>query len=48
MQILKMMNSKYGITILMITHDENLARKTTRTIVISDGKIEETGVNEFH
>ena len=46
MQILKMLNSKYGITILMITHDENLARKTTRTIVISDGKIEETGVNE--
>ena len=48
MQILKMLNSKYGITILMITHDENLARKTTRTIVISDGKIKETGVNEFH
>ncbi len=45
MQILKMLNSEYGITILMITHDENLAGQTTRMVLISDGKIEEMGAN---
>lgn len=39
MELLKMLNREYEITILMITHDPLLARQTTRTIRISDGRI---------
>ena len=39
MQLLKMLNNTYGITIVMITHDPALAGETTRTIHISDGRI---------
>ena len=39
MQLLKMLNKDYGITILMITHDARIAEQTSRTINISDGKI---------
>lgn len=39
MELLKMLNSEYKITIIMITHDPLLARQTTRTIRISDGRI---------
>lgn len=39
MQLLKMLNKDYGITILMITHDAKIAEQTSRTINISDGKI---------
>lgn len=39
MQLLKMLNRDYGITIVMITHDPALAEQTTRTIRISDGRI---------
>lgn len=46
MQILKMLNSEYGITVLMITHDANIAGKTTRTILIRDGKVEGTNQAE--
>ncbi len=38
-KLLKMLNETYGITIVMITHDAELARETTRIIRISDGKI---------
>ncbi len=38
-QLLKMLNNKYGITILMITHDAKIAEQTSRTVLISDGKI---------
>lgn len=39
MQLLKMLNRDYGITIVMITHDSALAEQTMRTIKISDGRI---------
>lgn len=39
MRILKTLNAERGITVLMITHDENLAGKSERTVLISDGKI---------
>ena len=39
MELLKMLNSDYKITIVMITHDPLLAAQTTRTIKISDGRI---------
>ncbi|MDE6433206.1 MAG: ABC transporter ATP-binding protein [Lachnospiraceae bacterium] len=38
-KLLKMLNETYGITIVMITHDAELAKETTRIIRISDGKI---------
>ncbi len=38
-QLLKMLNNEYGITILMITHDAKIAEQTSRTVLISDGKI---------
>lgn len=38
-QLLKMLNRDYKITILMITHDAKIAEQTSRTIIISDGKI---------
>lgn len=39
MELLKMLNREYKITIVMITHDPLLAGQTTRTIRISDGRI---------
>lgn len=39
MELLKMLNSDYKITVVMITHDPLLAAQTTRTIKISDGRI---------
>ena len=39
MELLKMLNGDYGITIVMITHDFALAKMTTRMITISDGRI---------
>lgn len=38
-KLLKMLNETYGITVVMITHDPELAKKTSRIIRISDGKI---------
>ena len=39
MELLKASNRKYGQTLLMITHDENLALQADRIIVIEDGRI---------
>ena len=41
MSIFKMMNKDYGQTIIMITHDREIARDADRIIRISDGKIVE-------
>ena len=41
MSIFKMMNKDYGQTIIMITHDREIARDADRIIRISDGKIDE-------
>lgn len=37
--LLKMTNRKYDQTILLITHDENIALEADRIITIADGKI---------
>ena len=37
--LLVMKNKKYGQTIIMITHDENLAMHASRIITIEDGRI---------
>ena len=38
-QLLKESNRKYGQTILIITHDENIALQAGRVITLEDGKI---------
>lgn len=37
--LLKFSNEKYGKTLIMITHDENIALQADRIIAIEDGKI---------
>jgi len=39
MNLLRLSNQKYNQTIIMITHDLNLAKKTDRIITLQDGKI---------
>ena len=39
MELLKLSNKKYHQTIIMITHDMNLAKEASRIIKIEDGKI---------
>ena len=39
MELLKFSNKKYGQTLVMITHDENLALQADRIIAIEDGRI---------
>ncbi len=39
MELLEISNQKYGQTIIMITHDKNLALNAKRIITIGDGKI---------
>ena len=39
MELLEISNKKYGQTIIMITHDEDLAMHAKRIITIEDGKI---------
>lgn len=39
MDILKNLNEKYGITIIMVTHEEDMAKYAHRTIYFRDGKI---------
>ena len=37
--LFKELNEKYGQTIILITHDENIAKSSKRIVVIEDGKI---------
>lgn len=39
MELLKFSNRKFGQTLVMITHDENLALQADRIISIEDGRI---------
>ena len=39
--LLKMSVEKYGQTLVMITHDEDIAQIADRILVIEDGKVEE-------
>lgn len=38
-ELLRMSNEKYNQTLIMITHDENIALQASRIIAIDDGKI---------
>ena len=38
-ELLKMSNKKYGQTLVIITHDENIALQAQRVIAIEDGRI---------
>lgn len=38
-KLLKESNKKYGQTLLLVTHDENIAMQADRIITIADGKI---------
>ena len=38
-ELLKMSNQKYGQTLIVITHDENIALQADRIIAIEDGRI---------
>ncbi len=38
-ELLKMSNQKYGQTLIVITHDENIALQADRILAIEDGKI---------
>lgn len=43
--LFKKLSAEKGQTILMVTHDEDIARRSDHTIHLTDGKIdEETGV----
>lgn len=41
--LLKMSVQKYGQTLVMITHDEDIAQVADRILVIEDGKVVEQG-----
>ena len=43
MSILKMCNQSYGQTVIMITHNLDIAKQADRIVTISDGKIVEEG-----
>lgn len=43
--LLKMLTNKYKKTIIMVTHNQELAVETDRTIFIRDGKIEKELIN---
>jgi len=39
MELLKVSNQKYNQTLILITHDENIALQADRIIAVEDGKI---------
>jgi ABC-type lipoprotein export system ATPase subunit len=41
MQLVKRLNEEKGVTIIMITHDQQLAKQANRTLKMLDGKIVE-------
>ncbi len=45
MQLLKESNKKFNQTLIMITHDENIALQADRIITIEDGRIKKDEVN---
>lgn len=45
MELLKKSNKKYNLTLIMITHDENIALQADRIIAIEDGHITRDEVN---
>ena len=45
LELLQEVNSKYHTTILLITHNENIAPMADRILRIHDGRIVENAVN---
>lgn len=43
MSLLKMSVKKYGQTLIMITHDEELAQMADRILIIEDGRVVNDG-----
>ncbi len=43
MTLLKASSQKYGQTVVMITHDEDIAQIADRILSIEDGKVVEQG-----
>ncbi|MFH1840764.1 MAG: ABC transporter ATP-binding protein [Candidatus Shapirobacteria bacterium] len=39
LKLLKSLNKDFGVTVVIVTHDENVARQTTRLIRLVDGEI---------
>ena len=48
MQLFRNSNQKYNQTIIVVTHDENVAKMADRIIQIEDGKIVRDSRNEYH
>ena len=46
MDLLLQMNTEHGVTILIITHDTDVARQCLRQVLISDGKLYEARTDE--
>ena len=48
-ELLKKSNKEYGQTIILVTHDEEIAKQADRIITINDGKIikDETGEKKY-
>ena len=44
-KLLKMISSRYNRTIVMVTHNPDLAQDTDKTIYVRDGKIEKEIIN---
>lgn len=38
-KLFQKMNHQFGVTIIMVTHDEAIARQCDRTLYMKDGKI---------
>jgi ABC-type lipoprotein export system ATPase subunit len=39
MELLRVLNGTKGITIILVTHDQDIARHAKRTVVLRDGRI---------
>ena len=46
MKLLEFYNKKYRQTIIMVTHDMSLAKRASRIITMSDGKIIKDEIND--
>ena len=44
MQLLKFINEKWGVTILMVTHNERLTAACNRVIQVEDGRLKENSI----
>ena len=45
MRLVKKLNEEKGVTIIMVTHDQHLAREAKRTVQMFDGEITSDVVN---